>query len=258
MMNAAHRSLCIVSRDPVPCSELVLGLQSLLDPHDEVEIVMDRRRTGLDAAGARERSSTDRRSHPDIDLAVRTKGFAIVPAAPSAGFSPDQPDAEERARFENILSFKRRHDSRTARIVVGAASAIAVALILTPALNGFSDRAPRDVAPANAPAVVSPTSEQPDAGTLSSPELSSREPRRSATRPSGGRPTRLHPSSVDDAIETYAARVGEATERVIARAKRLIGRFKDDAIVRAPRRADSESAADPAPTSSRPRIADSP
>lgn len=252
-MNAAHRSLCIVSRDPVQCSELVLGLQSLLDPHDEVEIVMDRRRASLDTAGARERPSTDRRAHPDIDRAVRTKGFAIVPSAPSGGLSADQPDAEERARFENILSFKRRHDSRTARIVVGAASAIAVALILTPALSGFSDRATRDTGPTPAPAVVSPTSELPN-GETASPEA-----HRSPTRPSGGRPTRMHPSSsVNDAIETYAARVGEATERVIARAKRVIDRLKDDAIVRAPRRVDSQSAADAAPIGSRPRIADSP
>jgi hypothetical protein len=253
MVSAAHRSLCIVSRDPVQCSELVLSLQSLLDPHDEVEIVTDRRRMGLDAAGVREPPAIDRRSHPDIDLAVRTKGFAIVSAAPSAGRSVDQPDAEDRARFENILSFKRRHDSRTARIVVGAASAVAVALILTPALNGFSDRTPRDAGPTRAPAVVSPTSEPPAAGTVSS-----REPNRSATRLGGGRPTRAHPSSFDDAIDTYTARVGEATERVIARAKRLIDRFKGNAIVRAPRRVDSESTADPASISSRPRIADSP
>ncbi len=36
-MNPARRSLCIVSRDPLQCSELVLSLQSLLDPDDEVD-----------------------------------------------------------------------------------------------------------------------------------------------------------------------------------------------------------------------------
>ena len=258
-MNAAHRRLCIVSRDPVQCSELVLSLQSLLDPHDEVEIVMDRRRAGVDApADTRERPALERRSHPDVDLAVRTKGFAIVPAVQFAGRSADQPDAEDRARFENILSFKRRHDSRTARVVVGTASAIAVALILTPALNGFSDRAPRDAASLRAPAVASPPSERPSAGTVSSSEPYRSEPHRAATRPSGGRPAHMRSSSFNDAIVTYAARVEEATGRVIARAKSLIDRFKDDAIVRAPRRVDSEPAADPAPIGIRPRIADSP
>jgi hypothetical protein len=252
-MNAAHRSLCIVSQDPVQCSELVLSLQSLLDPSDEVEIVMDRRRTDLEAkAGARERPSTERRSHPGVDLAVRTRGFAIVPAGQSAGRSGDQPDAEDRARFENILSFKRRHDLRPARVIIGAASAIAVALILTTALNGFSDRAPRDIAPPRAPAVVSP-SEPPDAGTVSSLQS-----HRFATRPSSGRPTRMQPSSFNDAVETYATRVQKATERVIARAKSLIDQFKGEVIVRAHTRDDSEPAADPAAMSGRPRIADSP
>jgi len=68
----------------------------------------------------------------------------------------------------------------------------------------------------------------------------------------------MRSSSFNDAIVTYAARVEEATGRVIARAKSLIDRFKDDAIVRAPRRVDSEPAADPAPIGIRPRIADSP
>jgi len=42
----SRRSLCIVSRDPLQCSELVLSLQASLEPDDEVEIIMDRRRTG--------------------------------------------------------------------------------------------------------------------------------------------------------------------------------------------------------------------
>jgi len=211
-MNAAHRRLCIVSRDPVQCSELVLSLQSLLDPHDEVEIVMDRRRTGVDGpADARERPAFERRSHPDVDLAVRTKGFAIVPARQSAGRSADRPDAEDHARFENILSFKRRHDSRTARVVFGTASVIAVALILTPEPNGFSDRAPRDAASLRAPGVASPLSELPAAGTVSSSEPNRSEPYRAATRPNGGRPAHMRPSSITDAIDTYAARVEEAT-----------------------------------------------
>ena len=43
-MKTSRRSLCIVSCDPLQCSELVLSLQASLDPDDEVEIVMDRRR----------------------------------------------------------------------------------------------------------------------------------------------------------------------------------------------------------------------
>ena len=43
-MTASRRSLYIVSRDPVQCRELVLSLQTLLDPGEDVEIVIDRRR----------------------------------------------------------------------------------------------------------------------------------------------------------------------------------------------------------------------
>jgi len=125
-MNISRRSLCIVSRDPLQCSELVLILQASLDPDDEVEIVMDRRRARdvFDTkSGAPEPVSFERRHHPDVDLAVRTKGFAIVPAVPMTSRPREEPDAEERARFENILSFRRRHESRSGR-VVGAAGAV--------------------------------------------------------------------------------------------------------------------------------------
>jgi hypothetical protein len=113
-LNTSRRSLCIVSRDPLQCSELVLSLQASLEPEDEVEIVMDRRRARdmFDTkSGAPEPVSVERRHHPDVDLAVRTKGFAIVPAVPMTSRPHEESDAEERARFENILSFRRRHES---------------------------------------------------------------------------------------------------------------------------------------------------
>lgn len=104
-----------MSRDPLQCSELVLSLQASLDPDDEVEIVMDRRRArDVFAVESREpdQPPVDRRRNPDVDLAVRTKGFALVPAMPVTARAPEEPDADELARFENILSFKRRRESR--------------------------------------------------------------------------------------------------------------------------------------------------
>jgi hypothetical protein len=65
-MNPARRSLCIVSRDPLQCSELVLSLQSLLDPDDEVEIILDRRR------GVFEAQSEGLDSRPSIVVGIRT------------------------------------------------------------------------------------------------------------------------------------------------------------------------------------------
>lgn len=136
-----------MSRDPLQCSELVLCLQASLEPDEEVEIIMDRRRarevfdTEPEISG---RPSVDRRNKPDVDLAVRTKGFAIVPAPPMMSRSPEEPDADDRSRFENILSFERRHESRPGRVVDAARAAIA-ALILTPPLNSLPERGPQDI-----------------------------------------------------------------------------------------------------------------
>ena len=101
-MNPARRSLYIVSRDPLQCSELVLSLQSLLDPDDEVEIILDRRRErGVFEAKSEglDQPPIDRRRNPHVDLEVRTKGFATVPAAPMTPRSSTAPDAAERERF---------------------------------------------------------------------------------------------------------------------------------------------------------------
>ena len=123
-MKSSRRSLCIVSRDPLHCSELVLSLQGLLEPDDEVEIVMDRRRQRdlfeIDS-GQRDQPSVERRRNADVDLEVRTKGFALVPGEATAPRPADEPDAADRARFENILSFKRRRAPRPGR-ALGAAS----------------------------------------------------------------------------------------------------------------------------------------
>ena len=123
-MKPSRRSLCIVSRDPLQCSELLLSLQALLEPDDEVEIVMDRRRERdlfEIESGQRDQPPVERRRNPDVDLEVRTKGFALVPGEAMAPSPADEPDAVDLARFENILSFKRRHAPRPGR-ALGAAS----------------------------------------------------------------------------------------------------------------------------------------
>jgi hypothetical protein len=224
-----------VSRDPLQCSELVLTLQASLDPDDEVEIVMDRRRAQdvFDTkSGAPEPVSGERRHNPDVDLALRTKGFAIVRAAPLTSRAAEEPDAEDRARFENVLSFKRRHESRSGR-VVGAAGAAMVALILAPAPSGFSGRPRLDrvepiVAP-RAPEVDRPAPRAPSPGipTATRPN----PPHPAAMRTTAAPSTRTkHSSRSDGAIETYAARVEDATERAVSKAKSLIDRVKSKVI----------------------------
>ncbi len=132
-----------MSRDPVLCSALVLSLQASVDPDEEVEIILDRRRErGVFEASsaAPDRGLVDRRQSPHVDLEVKTKGFAVVTAAPTTPRPLGQPDADDdRARFENILSFRRGREARSGR-VLGAAGAVMVALILSPSLGGLFDR----------------------------------------------------------------------------------------------------------------------
>ncbi len=209
-MNASRRSLCIVSRDPLQCSELVLSLQSSLNPDDEVEIVMDRRRARdvFDTKSGAQPVSVERRHNPEIDLAVRTKGFAIVPAVPMTSRPREEADAEERARFDNILSFKRRHESRSGR-VVGAAGAVMVALILAPTPSGFFGRVLRDAPSSAAPAPrldpADPSVAPPGASELVPP---------ASHVPSGGPATLTRPRERRDRNLRGARRGRDRTRRL--------------------------------------------
>jgi hypothetical protein len=260
-MTASRKSLCIVSRDPVQCSELVLSLQTLLDPGEEVEIVMDRRRErAVFDPEPPSGPAIDRRANPDVDLAVRIKGFAIVPAAPRATLGADAPDADERARFENILSFKRRHDSTPARLV-GAASAVVVALVLMPPLSGFSSRLIQGSAlssPATRPSAIEQSATTPAAIAPTPGEtVASPEPSHRTVAPFPGAWSR-HFASSNGIIDAYAASLEEATGRAVARARGLIDRVTTDVLGAVPMLAGPEAPSSAAPAAVTRRPADSP
>jgi hypothetical protein len=67
-----------------------------------------------------------------------------------------------------------------------------------------------------------------------------------------------HPSSANGAIEAYAARVEDATGRVVSRAKDLIDRVKSEVIGSAPMNVGSEPPARAVPVTGKRRPADSP
>ena len=249
-MNPSRRSLCIVSRDPLQCSELVLSLQASLEPEDEVEIIMDRRRARdvfeTEFEG-HESLPVDRRRNLDVDLEVRTKGFAIVPGTAMAPRITTGPDADDRARFENILSFKRRREPHPRR-AIGAASAVMVALILTPSLNRLPDRV-------DAPAteVAKPASDKTPISPA--PGIASR----GALKPSGPRAPRApRPSSHHGVIEAYAARVEGATRRVVSKARGVIDRVRSEVIGNTLMSAGPELPDDDAPVTVKRRPTDSP
>ena len=276
-MKPVRRSFCIVSRDPLQCSELVLSLQASLEPDDEVEIIMDRRRA-CDPFETESRGPdpppVDRRRNTDVDLEVRTKGFALVPGAAKPRVT-EEPDAEDRARFENILSFRRRHERRPVR-AVGAASAVMFALILMPPLDMLRDRIPGD---APLTEVTKPEPAQPaprighvepsgsartpavggQASSVPAPASTSRRPSNPETQATRARTSRApRPSKTHDAIEAYAARVEDATGRVVSKARGLIDRVRSEVIGNAPMHVGSEPPGEDAPPTAPRRRADSP
>ena len=249
-----------MSRDPLQCSELVLSLQASLEPDDEVEIIMDRRRTGdlfESESRGQERLPADRRCNTDLDLEVRTKGFAIVPGAAMTPRPREEPDAEDRARFENILSFRRRREPRPGR-AVGAASTVMAALILAPPLSVLPDRIP-GAAPTEEFAKHEPSGPAPRIGrgepSGSAPARASNPFETRAT--AAQKPRAPRPSSKHGAIEGYAARVRVATGRAVSKARGLIDRLKSEVIGNTPMLTGPEPPADEAPVGTKRRPADS-
>ena len=110
----APRSLCIVSSDPVRSGELLAALRAMVDSHEGLEVVVDRRRG--ESGRAPGSPSDDRRRQPLVDAKVRTDGFAIVPDpsasradAPLSEADPEQPElplfeADPRTRAIAIYS----------------------------------------------------------------------------------------------------------------------------------------------------------
>jgi hypothetical protein len=180
-----------------------------------------------------------------VDLEVRRKGFAIVPAGRLAPRPSEKIDADERARFENILSFRRRREAGPGR-VIGVASAVMAALILSPALGGLPERASREAPPSSR--LTTPEAIAPAPGATS-------DGHPSPARVSGTRaPRALHAPGANRAFETYAARVEEATERFVSEARGLIGRVKSDVIGNV----GPEPAGDEDPATAKPPRAQSP
>jgi hypothetical protein len=109
------RRLCIISSDDLLRSEefiAALGASLRVRPQEPLEIVMDRRHSG----SWMESCLQDRRRQPRVDLALASKGFAIVPAP--VNYEEDRPpalsreEAKDRERLEDILSFRRRRSRR--------------------------------------------------------------------------------------------------------------------------------------------------
>jgi hypothetical protein len=244
----APRSLCIVSRDPLRCSELVLSLQASLSPHEDLQIILDRRRDRTSTEAYSGERLVERRRHHHIDLALRRNGFAIVPATPTepvAAVAFDEPETTEREQFAQIVSFTRRRRARRLWIVAAPLAFVLVLFMLLPPVDSLLRQilpeAPPPSKPLNElPAAIQPplitripaeaprarrAEPAPAAGRESSSAQrtgdAARAPRAGANGRSGsiGRTAQHVAPARDSRIHAPVSWMPEVTDRLVAHAK---------------------------------------
>jgi len=137
--------LCIVSRDRLRGNDFIAAVGASMRPHEQLEIIVDRRSGELSNDWD---PTQDRRRRPQVDLALKANGFAVVPApsqggrrtpmsllvpsAPSSDGGFDDGDDDEE-RLEAIRSFKRERSSNLVPWLIAALVAVAAAaFILSP------------------------------------------------------------------------------------------------------------------------------
>ena len=82
---------CVIVRDPLRSGDFIAALQASLSPEDPLEIILDRRQRG--SSGLPD-LVVDRRQQSQVDDALETTGFAIVPTS------------ADRAEDDTVLSLQ--------------------------------------------------------------------------------------------------------------------------------------------------------
>ena len=243
---SGSRRLCIVSRNGLRTGAFVEALRTALSPHDEVEIVVDRRR-GWSSV---QPPSIDRRRYRRVDPWLERDGFALVPAteraegsyrqplralgvAPRERFSPAAAESDER-ELERIPLVKRRQRIWTApRLIVAVLLGVIVGVslvhfVVSPAMKTPTSQVRADAKPSANHANEAPTAAQVStAGETPASETPSSTSVQTVTEPSSPSPERrASPQAVRPGLE--AGRQREASP--------------------SPRGAPRPSAVDPAPT----------
>jgi hypothetical protein len=98
------KCLCIVARDRLRGSDFIAALGASLRPDDQLEIIVDRRSGEPSADWDR---AEDRRQRPQVDIALRANGFALVPAPSPRGERAATATAERIAKAERIATAER-------------------------------------------------------------------------------------------------------------------------------------------------------
>ena len=180
--------LCVVSGKRLVCGQFIEVLQTALNPYDEFEIVMDRRRKrALVDARPDGPEFRDRRRHPHVDRLLEMDGFAIVPDRAAARRADRTPTSlllsevaiqqvrsqnrEDEKRLESIRHFMRERAARRATSVVfaGLMSAVVVLLALSPVVTGLVSSARQEAPLEGQPGRAGPNNSPSAGGTQAPP-----------------------------------------------------------------------------------------
>ena len=231
------RRLCIVSRNGLRTGAFVEALRTALSPHDELEIVVDRRRGG----SAGQPPSIDRRRARRPDPWLERDGFALVPATERAEgrdrrplralgvavgerFSSAEADSDER-ELERIPLGERRPRIWTApRLMVAVLLGVIVGVslvqfVVAPAMKTPTSQVRADAklpADAEASADAKPSANLAnEAPTAAAPVSTAGETPASATPSSTSVQTVTEPSapSPERRATPRAVRTGPEAER---------------------------------------------
>jgi len=141
--------LCIVSRDRLRGNDFIAALGASMRPDEQLEIIVDRR-NGSPSDGWD--PTQERRRRPQVDLALKANGFAVVPApspggrrTPTSLLVPSAPSSDgvfdggfddgddDEQRLEAIRSFKRERSSNLVPWLIAVLAVVAAAaFILSP------------------------------------------------------------------------------------------------------------------------------
>lgn len=235
--------LCIVSRDRLRGNDFIAALGASMRPHEQLEIIVDRR-SGEPSDDWD--PTQDRRRRPQVDLALKANGFAVVPApspggrrTPTSLLVPSAPGSDggfdsgsdggfddgddDEQRLEAIRSFKRERSTNLVPWLIAVLAAVAAAaFILSPTGHALKQTVAQRMSTdatssssatgsSNAPATAPPSSPAPQARApvvADKPPAADAPARAPATEaPQVDRPLRGPASPPEPAPPRQAARV---------------------------------------------------
>ncbi len=164
--------LCVVSRDRLCGNDFVAALEASLRPHEQLAIIVDRR--SGEPSDDRD-PAEDRRRRPQVDLALKANGFAVVPApglkgerSPSSLLVPSAPSSDvsfddDQEMLEAIRSFKRERSPNLAPWLIAVlVAAAAAAFILSPKWNAVKQIVAQRISPDTTSSSTPPPTARPE------------------------------------------------------------------------------------------------